>query len=121
MSATLTWIVPPSTISTAVGQYGDRVLVAVKAVADFMAQKMQDEMRQNARWQDRTGNARTGLFSVTERAAKDIVDLYLSHGHTVWYGVFLETYRGAKYAIIMPTLQRNLGELERMLKTIFAD
>lgn len=120
MATGFRWVKAPSAeLVPNVEKYGNRVMVAVKAIADFWAQKCQADMRQNARWEDRTGNARSGLFSVAQMAAKDLVTVYVSHGHSVYYGVFLELSYGKKYAIIMPTIQRNLPELERMLKRLF--
>ncbi len=115
------WIVPPSQLARGLEQYGERVMVAVKAVADYIAQKMQDEARRDASWEDRTGNARSGLFAVAEHAARDVVNVYLSHGHTVEYGKWLELANAGRYAIILPTIERNLPVLEKMLKDIFKD
>ena len=110
------WVTPPSRLAKAVEKYGVKVIDAVVAAAEFIADKMQNDARQNAPWEDRTGNARTGLFGVVAReAAEAMVVLYLSHGHTVFYGQFLEESHGGKYAIIMPTIERNLPELKRML------
>lgn len=114
------WIKPPTGMARALEQYGDRVLVAVQAVAQFIADKMQAEARKDAPWQDRTGNARSGLFAVARReAARDIVALYLSHGHTVYYGIFLELARGGKYAIIVPVIEKHLPELKSKLDELF--
>ncbi len=113
------WIRPPSELAKAVEKYGDRVFVAILAVAQYVATQAQNDMRRNATWTDRTGNARNGLFSIANRAASDVVVLYLSHGTAVWYGVFLETRFAGKYAIIIPTMQRILPQLEKMLKDLF--
>ncbi len=113
------WVTPPSYLAAAVRQYGDKVFVAVHAVASRIATEAQNEMRSNAPWTDRTGNARSALFSIAEQAAKDMVILYLSHGTAIYYGVFLETKYAGKYAIIVPTMQRILPKLEQMLKDIF--
>jgi hypothetical protein len=114
------WIEPPEKMARALEKYGERVLAAVRAVAEYIATKMQDESRRNAPWQDRTGNARSGLFGAVEQeAAEAIVTIYLSHGHTVYYGQFLELAHGQKYAIIMPTIEANLPELKRMLDELF--
>jgi hypothetical protein len=114
------WIEPPEKMARALEEYGERVLAAVRAVAEYMATKMQDESRRNAPWQDRTGNARSGLFGAVEQeAAEAMVTIYLSHGHTVYYGQFLELAHGQKYAIIMPTIEANLPELKRMLDELF--
>lgn len=120
MGMTFRWVRPPSALNREIRRYGERVMVAVAAVADFIGQKAQGEMRQEARWTDRTGNARSGLFAaVAKEAAGDLVVLYLSHGHTVYYGKFLELAQ--RYAIIMPVIERNLPELERMLKGLFRE
>jgi hypothetical protein len=118
---TFRWVKPPSAeLIPNVGRYGDRVRVAVRAIADYIGQKMQDESRENARWEDRTGNARSGLFSaVAEDASRDIVTIYLSHGSVIYYGKFLELSNGGKYAIIMPTIEANLPVIEGMLKDVF--
>jgi len=116
---TVRWVRPPGGLAKAVEQYGDRVFVAILAVAQQIAVQAQNDMRRNAPWTDRTGNARNGLFSIATQAAADVVMLYLSHGTAVWYGVFLETRYAGKYAVIIPTMQRLLPGLEKMLKDLF--
>jgi len=37
-------------------------------------------------------------------------------GHTVFYGKYLETSNGGRYAVVMSTIERNLPKLERMLQ-----
>ena len=117
-SMTFTWVVPPGTLAAELDRVLERLMVAIKAVADYICVKMQNEARAGAPWQDRTGNARSGLFSVAEMAAKDIIDLYLSHGHSVFYGEYLELNHGQQYAIVMPTILANLPELEKMLQDL---
>jgi hypothetical protein len=120
MASGFRWVTPPEAeLMPNIEAYGEKVMIAVRAVADYMAQKIQAEMRSGARWEDRTGNARGGLFSVVEQASEDLVTIWLSHGHTVHYGVFLELAHGKKFAIIAPTIQRNLPVIEGMLKQIF--
>lgn len=115
------WVRPPEQLARAIELYGERVWVAVAAVAELVAQKMQDSARQNAPWTDRTGNARSGIFGTIEQAARDGVTIYLSHGQTVAYGVWLELSRGGQYAIIMPTIEAHIGEIEGLLQRIFAN
>ncbi len=124
------WITPPDKMAQAIEQYGERALVAVVAVAEFMATKIQNEARQNAPWENPTGHARSGLFGLAKKEDQDsagrflalaerAVVIYLSHGHTIFYGKFLKLSHGGTYAIIMPTIERNLPELKRMLDEIF--
>jgi len=131
----------PDDLARNVQQYGDQALAAVHAVAAYWGQMVQDEARRNARWEDRTGNARSGLFfaidgfglppitghvpssamaqltdATVERGSKGL--LIVTLGHTVFYGRFLELSRGARYAVVMSTIERNLPTLERMLKDL---
>lgn len=112
------WLTSPSVLAKTLKTHEARLKYGIRMLADYFAQKIQDEARQAAPWQDRTGNARSGLFALTEQAATDLVTIYLSHAHTVYYGVFLELANGGKYAVILPTIQRNLPEIERQLKRL---
>jgi hypothetical protein len=117
----LVWTRPPSELAKAVEQYGEKVLVAVAAVAQYVATEMQNAAKQNAPWTDRTGNARAGLFGTAEADfARKVVVLYLSHGATLNYGVFLELAHGGKYAIIMRTMQSHYNELMQMLHDVLS-
>jgi len=114
------WIVPPSELAAAVDRYGQRVLVAVTAVAQRIATIMQNDARQNAPWTDRTGNARSGVFGTAERdVAQKMVVLYLSHGAAINYAVFLELGNDGRYSIIAKTLLAHLPELKAELDAIF--
>ncbi len=119
MSVNFKWSVPPAQIAVNIEKYGERARIALKALADFIAQKMQDDLRQSAPWTDRTGAARRGLFSVAEQTSKELVTIWLSHGHTVKYGVWLEVRWGGRYAVIEPTIQKWLPEINRLLKELF--
>jgi len=133
------WVVSPSQqLIPAIKKYGQDALVAVQAVATYWGQYVQDEARQEASWEDRTANARGGLFfavdgfgfspltgTVTPDAKAQMSDvavesgdkntLIITLGHTVFYGKYLETSNGGRYAVVMSTIERNLPKLERML------
>ena len=133
------WVKPPETLIPKISEYGKKVLAAIHAVACYWGQMVQDSTRQNAPWQDRTGNARTGLFyavdgfgqapvvgQVSAGAASQKTDsvsisgnentLIIAIGHTVFYGRFLELSNGGKFAICMSELEANLPQLEKMLR-----
>lgn len=136
------WVVSPKVIAQGLDDYGQRALVAIQAVANYWGQLVQDEARQNAPWEDRTSNARGGLFfavdgfglspltgEVTTEAKSEMSDvaiergdastLIITLGHTVFYGKFLELSNGGKHAIIMSTMESNLSKLERMVQDLF--
>lgn len=136
------WVVSPKVIADGLEKYGERALAAVQAAASYWGQSIQDEARENAAWEDRTGNARGGLFfavdgfgldpitgTVTPEATSDMSDIAVESGsketlivtlaHTVFYGKYLETSNGGTYAIIMSTIEANLPNLERLVQDIF--
>jgi hypothetical protein len=135
------WVKPPSHLAKEVDRYGERILIAVHAVAAYVGQQMQDQARGRAPWQDRTGNARSGLFfavdgfglrpvvgqvssgarqsgSDTASVSGDKDRLVIALGHTVYYGKYLELAHGGRYAVVMSTIEGNLGGLERMLHNL---
>lgn len=119
--AGIRWSTPPSELATAVERYGDRVLTAVAAVAQYVATQMQNQAKADAPWTDRTGNARTGLFGTSEAdfGAK-VVTIYLSHGATIDYGLWLEIAGSGKWGIVMKTMESHYEPLMQMLRDIFA-
>lgn len=142
MNSGFVWVVSPKVIADGLDKYQEKALVATQAAANFWGQSVQDEARENAPWEDRTGNARGGLFfavdgfglepitgTVTPEAKGLMSDvamergdddtLIITLGHTVFYGKYLETSNGGKYAIIMSTLEQNLGRLERLVQGVF--
>lgn len=142
MASGFEWVVSPNVLIQGIEAYGQKALVAIQAVANYWGQSIQDEARQNANWEDRTGNARGGLFfavdgfgletitgEVTPEAKSEMSDvavesgsrdtLIITLGHTVFYGKFLELSNGGRYAVIMSTIESNLPNLERMLQEVF--
>lgn len=137
------WVNAPSReLIPNVEAYGRKALVAVQAAASYWGQSIQDQARKDARWEDRTGNARGGLFfavdgfglspltgEATPEAKGEMSDvtvesgdantLIITLGHTVFYGKFLELSNGGRYAVIMSTIEQNLNELERLVNNIF--
>ena len=113
------WVRPPAGLQRAIEQYGDRAWAAVLAVARQWAAGREGAARRNAPWEDRTGNARSGLFADVERSGsgrRGSVRVVL--GHTMDYGVFLELSHGGRYAIVMRTLEEGAPELEGMLRDL---
>ncbi len=137
------WVVAPDVIAKGLEDYGNKAMVAIQAAANYWGQGVQDQARQDAPWEDRTANARGGLFfavdgfgmqtitgDVSPEAKSLMKDdvavesgdantLIITLGHTVFYGKFLELSNGGKYAVIMSTLEKNLPELERLVQDIF--
>ena len=98
-------------------EYNRAVHQAIVTTAERRGQIMQNQARANAIWTDRTGNARGGLFAKVEDNGFG-KDIRIHLAHTVYYGLFLEVSNAGRYAIIMPTIEANLGRLLADLKAI---
>jgi hypothetical protein len=119
--AGIRWSTPPSELAMAVERYGDRVLTAVAGIAQYVATQMQNQAKADAPWTDRTGNARTGLFGTSEADfGAHVVTIYLSHGATISYGVWLELAASGKWGVIMRTMESHYEPLMQMLREAFA-
>jgi hypothetical protein len=84
----------------------------LEAFMDFQSEQVQDYMRSNAPWTDRTGNARNGLFA---RGVSDVTTHSIVCYHTVPYGIWLEVRFSGKNAIILPTI---LNEGKRVMSSL---
>lgn len=74
----------------------------VAAMMEYNASYATGWMKQNARWTDRTGAARTGL-AATAHSGRNFEELFLAY--SVNYGIWLEVAHDRKYAIITPALR----------------
>lgn len=85
------------------------------ASTELHATKAEAEMRANASWRDRTGNARAGLRAEAfHELNRHGIDLF----HSVPYGIWLEVRWGGRYAIIDPTLQRQGIEVMKTIASL---
>jgi len=76
------------------------------------AREVEAYAKENAPWEDQTGDARDGLTAQAKFSfTKYTIWLY----HTVDYGIWLEIRWDGKFAIIMPTIEAMGPELMRRL------
>lgn len=81
---------------------GAATLAEAEEIALRLAPDILDYAKDNAPWEDRTGDARAGLdIDVDEDNDEVTITLY----HTVDYGLYLEVIESGKFATIMPTLE----------------
>jgi hypothetical protein len=62
MNSGFAWTVSPDVIGQGLERYGDDALYAIHMVATRWGQDIQNQARDSETWEDRTGNARSGLF-----------------------------------------------------------
>lgn len=80
---------------------GTRADAAVRVFAEQGASKLRGYAQKNARWTDRSGNARLRLNSYVSAMANGY-RITLAHG--VEYGIWLELAHGKQYSIIPETI-----------------
>jgi hypothetical protein len=80
-----------------------------------MAKDAQDYMQRYAPWNDRTGDARTSLQAMATSDGQGQSTMWLGHG--VYYGYYLETMQGGRFAIVERTMHEFVGpNLEQYVK-----
>lgn len=76
---------------------------AALAIADQQGQELEQYMKANRPWTDRTGNAKARLHHTTQ-ADWGAEKIYIILAHGVFYGVYLEFSMEKRFAIIYPTI-----------------
>lgn len=122
--AGLRWEQPPEKVWPAGAQaYAQAVRRGVHAVCQRWSAILTNEMKQNAPWTDRTGNARQGLYSTVEPPSPEqvqtMIELIISHGAAVDYSIFLELANAGRFAIISPTLDANAPRVWADIRGLF--
>lgn len=90
-------------MSEGIFDYGKRIEVAKEDAMKELAKSMEDWARENAPWEDQTGNARRDLQSVVVTDGSRTV-IFFGHGKNIPYGIWLETMQGGRFAIVLPTV-----------------
>lgn len=87
----ITWSIDPGAYAEAwTRQIADSIEADIVTMADGLTEQATAWMKQNARWNDVSGNARAGLWSDIEHVTRQSVTLLLSHDVTLDYTWFLE-------------------------------
>lgn len=95
-------------LSTVKGHLPRRTNAFMKRIA----KELEQYMKANHPWQNRTGNAERGLKAqVTQSAKRYVTTIELSH--SVYYGIYLEKGFEERYAIIQPTIKTKGSEIMR--------
>lgn len=89
-------------LMSSIKQMEQRALAAIEMKVDTGSQEMQSYAQVNAKWTNRTGEARRRL-KCTYSKEKTTYKLKLAHG--VKYGIWLELANEKRFAIIPETIQ----------------
>lgn len=91
MSELVTWNIDPvEYMAAVVAERIDAIEQDVVRLIDDLTTQVEAWMKANARWTDRTGNARAGLYADIEHVVHQGVYLLMSHDVTLDYTWFLE-------------------------------
>lgn len=97
------WERPPAIVfEELAAEYARAVHQGVLAIVQRWAPQIENWMKANAPWTDRTANARQTLHTEIEEVVNQAVALVMAHG--VYYGIFLELCNAGRYAVIAPAL-----------------
>jgi hypothetical protein len=119
--ATVFWTQPPTNIARQIATRKVAVQQGVAVLGQTHAKRGEGQMKAQAPWNDRTGNARAGLFGAAEMGGTVLTVIL---GGTVEYQPYLElgTSRMAARPVIVPVanqtaaaLVKDAGELVRRL------
>lgn len=92
---------------------------ALRIISHAASQQMQSYAQCNAKWVDRTGNARQKLRGDAYWSDNKILETVIVH--QMDYGLWLELALGRKYAILEEALQSAAPELIREYKRLVGD
>lgn len=107
MSEESGFFIVEDTLSANLDHTSEEIMAEVQTHAVELAVRILDYAKQNAPWEDRTGDARRLLdVDVQEDADTVVIQLY----HQVEYGLWLEVIQSGRFAIIMPTLEKFADE-----------
>lgn len=101
-------------LSRNIAELSPKIDTYVGAVVEFQSTRGQAQMKVAARWTDRTGNARAGLFTVVHHFPMLRHEAVFSH--TMHYGFWLEVANDERYAIIMESVRLAGRDIMAQLK-----
>jgi len=103
MQSGFEWKVPPEKAFPELADaYAKAIHRGIYAIAQRYAPLIENWMKDNAPWTDRTANARQTLWTEANEVVGQMVQIILSHG--MYYGIYLELNNAGRYAIIDPAL-----------------
>ncbi len=93
-----------------------RLKQALTILTDVASKKMANWAKENAKWVDRTSNARQGIKGDAYWISDTVITCALSH--SVDYGIWLELANEKKYAILEEAIEQNKDELISAYRTL---
>jgi hypothetical protein len=90
----------------------------VAGVFEYYDSRIEQYMKTNAPWTDRTGNARNGLRA--QAGHKPFESHWVDLWHSMPYGIWLEVRFSGRYAIVIPSLVKFGPQIMGTLSKLFS-
>ena len=117
----LKWTVTPEQMGKALAKRVENIAAGVEGIVQSRAPEVQQWMKDNAPWTDRTGAARRSLTAVPGRSGDTITLTMLYNNPAVYYSVYLEYSMGGRWQILGPTIDRYVVVLMEDIKKLLGD
>lgn len=78
-------------------------------ILELKAVEIEADMKENAPWEDQTGNARQTLQAFVYVVKEGLIALVAKQ--VMSYGLWLELKNGGRFAIVIPTLEQHYGDV----------
>lgn len=112
-----TWTVTPNQAFPELYEnYTKTIFLTGRRVAEQRAKTLEQWAKDNAIWQDRTGEARAGLKAEVRESPGVLAEIVLKH--TAKHGLWLEIANGGRYAIIARAIDVQSVEFMRDIQRI---
>lgn len=99
------WYEPPTQVFViGTERYIRNIHARVVQIANRRAPEIEEWMKQNHLWINRTGDAEAGLHTEVREIAQQMVEIILAHGDDIDYGIWLEVANGGRFAVIAPAV-----------------
>lgn len=95
-------------VTANIKKFDEKMRAGLLLITKQVARKMEEWAKNNAKWTDRTGNARKGLTA--DANWDNYIELVVRMSHKVDYGVWLELAHERKYAILQPAIEKYKDE-----------
>ena len=98
-----------TTVINNIRQHESKLKQAIKILTGVGAKKMENWAKTNAKWVDRTGNARQGITGEADWISDAKIQIALSY--SVHYGIWLELAMERRFSILEDAIEQNKDEL----------
>jgi hypothetical protein len=105
-------VIISDTISPHLAVFDEQIMGVVEKIFQYFESVSETEMKTGARWTDRTGVARSGLVSTSDRSGNEFT---LHFASMASYGIWLEIRWSGKYAIVGPVMSQIGPRLAEMI------